>query len=77
MVDVEEFGDSRKRRLSLGGVAGLTEGTELDVLGGGPGHDGAGFVFAKERYGGVQGGGRGVGGEGRGPDQLRSGSVTG
>lgn len=67
VVHVEELGDARERRVPVR-VAGLAPGPEGDALRRGPGHDGAGFVFALECYGRVEGCGGGVGGEGRGPD---------
>lgn len=52
VVDVEEFCDAGERGFAVG-VAGVTPGAEGDFLGGGPGDDGAGFVFAFEDDGGV------------------------
>ena len=72
VVDVEELGDAGKGRVALG-VGGLAPGAEGDFLGGGPRDDGPGFVFAFEDDGGVEGCVGGVGGEGGGPDELRSG----
>jgi len=69
VVDVEEFRDAGEGAIAVG-VVGLAPGAEGDFLGGCPGDDGAGFVFAFEDDGGVEGCGGGVGGEGGGPDEL-------
>lgn len=54
VVDVEELGDAGEWRVAVC-VAGLAPGAEGGFLGGGPGDDGACFVFAFERYWGVEG----------------------
>ena len=74
VVHVEELGQAGERRVALRGPAGggVRPGAEGDFLRRGPGDDGACFVFALEeegRRGGERAGG-GVGGEGRGPDEL-------
>jgi len=72
MIHVEELCDAGEGAIAIG-VVGLAPGTEGDFLGGGPGDDGAGFVFAFEDYGEVEGCGGGVGGEGGRPDELGGG----
>lgn len=69
MVDVEEFRDAGEGAIVFG-VVGLAPGVEGNTLGGGPGNDGAGLVFAFEDDGGVGRCGGGVGGECGGPDEL-------
>lgn len=61
VVDVEELGDAGEGGFAVV-VGGLAPGAEGDFLCGCPGHDGAGFVFALQDYGGVEGGGGCVGG---------------
>lgn len=74
MVDVEEFGDAGERGVTVVDVVGgLAPGVEGQFLGGSPGDDPAGFIFALEDYGGVKSFGGGVGGEGGGPNELSRG----
>jgi hypothetical protein len=69
VVDVEELGDARERRLALA-VLHVVPGVEGHVLRVWPRHDGARFVFAVDCYRLVEAAAGGVGGDCCGPNKL-------